>query len=145
MSPDRVKVPLEATDKRGVIRELARLLVDRSGGQYEDIVHAVEEREAVLSTGIGHGVAIPHGRSSTIEQLAVVGGVTAKPMPFDAVDGDPVNVFFLIVGPESSAGQHVKVLSRIARIIRLESVRARLAQAGSPADFYKALLDAEER
>jgi nitrogen PTS system EIIA component len=126
-----------------VIAELARHLSDQSGGSYEEVLGAVEEREAVLSTGIGFGVAIPHARSSAVSQLTLVCGVSPEPVPFDSIDGEPVRLFFLIVGPESSAGQHVKILSRIARLVRHENLRDRLCDARTPDEFYNALLDAE--
>lgn len=140
---DRIRLPLSARDKRGVLRELSQLLAATAGGDPDEIRTAVEEREAVLSTGIGFGVAIPHGRAPGVHELAVVCGVTAVPVPFDAVDGQPVRLVFMIVGPESAAGQHVKVLSRIARLVRRESVRDALLAARDVATFYAVLADAE--
>jgi nitrogen PTS system EIIA component len=145
LSPDRVVVPLTARDKAGVIAELTHHLVDHSGGGFDEVLGAVEEREAVLSTGIGFGVAIPHARSSAVRELSVVCGLSPVPVPYDSIDGEPVRLFFLIVGPESSAGQHVKLLSRIARLVRRDNLRQKLCQAGSPQEFYAALLDAEAR
>ena len=145
LSPDRVVVPLTARDKAGVIAELTHHLVDHSGGGFEEVLGAVEEREAVLSTGIGFGVAIPHARSSAVRELSIVCGLSPVPVPFDSIDGEPVRLFFLIVGPESSAGQHVKLLSRIARLVRRDNLRQKLCEAGSPQEFYAALLDAEAR
>ncbi len=145
LTPGHVVVPMGATDKPAAIAELARRLAERSGGDYEDVHRAVVRREQELSTGIGLGVAIPHGRSPTVAELSVVAGVTAVPIPFDALDGEPVRIFFMSVGPEASAGQHVKVLSRIARLIRHEDVRERLLRARTPEEFQNALLVAEER
>jgi nitrogen PTS system EIIA component len=145
LTPERVLVPLSAHDKTGVIAELARHLINQSGGSYPEVVGAVEEREAVVSTGIGFGVAIPHARSSAVTQLTLVCGVSSAPVPFDSIDGEPVRLFFMIVGPESSAGQHVKVLSRIARLVRRENVRERLCEARTPDEFYDVLLEAESR
>lgn len=142
---DRVVVPLTARDKAGVIAELTRHLVNHSGGAYEDVLGAVHEREAVLSTGIGFGVAIPHARSAAVSELTVVCGVSPVPVPYDSIDGEPVRLFFLIVGPESSAGQHVKILSRIARLVRREPLRQRLAESESPREFYEALVEAESQ
>jgi PTS system fructose-specific IIA component len=109
------------------------------------VLQAVEEREGVLSTGIGFGVAIPHARSSAVPELSVVGGLSPVPVPYDSIDGDPVRLFFLIVGPEAAAGQHVKVLSRIARLVRRDTLRQQLCQSGTADEFYSALLDAEAR
>ncbi|HET7599756.1 MAG TPA: PTS sugar transporter subunit IIA [Gemmatimonadales bacterium] len=143
--PEGVIVPLAARDKAGVLGELAGRLASRTGGDYQDVLRAVVEREQVLSTGIGFGVAIPHGKSPTVPELALVCGVSAEPIAYGAIDGEPVRLFFMIVGPESSAGQHVKVLSRIARLVRHADVRERLLAARTPAEFHQALLDAEER
>jgi nitrogen PTS system EIIA component len=143
LTPDRVVVPLAARDKAGVIAELTRHLVARSGGEYAEVLEAIEERENVLSTGIGFGVAIPHARSSAVRELSVVCGLSPVPVPYDSIDGDPVRLFFLIVGPEAAAGQHVKILSRIARLVRKENLRQQLCQADSADRFYAVLLDAE--
>jgi PTS system nitrogen regulatory IIA component len=145
LTPERVVVPLTARDKAGIIAELTHHLIDHSGGTFAEVLGAVEEREAVLSTGIGFGVAIPHARSSAVRELSVVCGVSPVPVPYDSIDGEPVRLFFLIIGPEASAGQHVKVLSRIARLVRRENLRQQLCEAGTAEEFYAALLDAEER
>jgi mannitol/fructose-specific phosphotransferase system IIA component (Ntr-type) len=145
LTPDRVLVPLNARDKQGIIAELADRLVSRVGGDRETVLRAIEERESVLSTGVGFGVAIPHARSSAVRELAIVGGVSAEPVPYDSIDGEPVRLFFLIVGPESSAGLHVKILSRIARLVRRDGVRRHLVEARTPDEFYHVLLEAEER
>jgi mannitol/fructose-specific phosphotransferase system IIA component (Ntr-type) len=145
LTPARVVVPLSARDKRGIIAELTRHLTENSGANYQDVLAAVEEREAVLSTGIGFGVAIPHARSSAVSELTLVCGVSPERVPFDSIDGEPVQIFFLIVGPESTAGQHVKILSRIARLVRRENLRERLCRAQTADEFYEAVVDAESR
>lgn len=145
LTPEQVVVPLSARDKAGVIAELTHHLVDQSGGTFQEVLSAVEEREAVLSTGIGFGVAIPHARSSAVRELCMVCGVSPEPIPFDSIDAEPVRLFFLIVGPESSAGQHVKVLSRIARLVRKDHFRQQLCLARSPAEFYAVLQEEEAR
>ena len=138
-------MPVEARDKTGVIAELTRHLTDKLGGNYAEVLGAVREREAGGSTGIGFGVAIPHARSPGVKELSLVCGVSPSPVPYDSIDGEPVRLFFLIVGPAGSAGQHVKVLSRIASLVRQESVRRQLCAAGTPDEFYSVLLDAEKR
>ncbi|MFL5402868.1 MAG: PTS sugar transporter subunit IIA [Gemmatimonadales bacterium] len=145
LTPDRVLVPLSARDKSGIIAELTRHLIERSGGNYSDVLGAVEEREAGWSTGVGFGVAIPHARSSAVSELTLVCGVSRDPVPYDSIDGEPVRLFFLIVGPEASGGQHVKILSRIARLVRRETLRQRLCEAQTAEEFYAALLDEESR
>ena len=145
LKPDRVVVPLAARDKPGVIAELARVLVGHPGGTLDEVLSAIEERESVLSTGIGFGVAIPHAKCAAVPELTMVGGVSEVPVPFDSIDGEPVRLFFLIVGPEASAGLHVKLLSRIARLVRRDGVRKQLVESRTPDEFYRTLLEAEER
>jgi mannitol/fructose-specific phosphotransferase system IIA component (Ntr-type) len=145
LTPDRIRVPLAAADKAGVLRELTQLLAKRAGTEAGPILSAVLEREQVLSTGIGHGIAIPHAKSPLVRDLAMVCGSSPVGVPFEALDGDPVRLFFLLVGPESAAGLHVKALSRVARLVRRESVREALLAAQTPEAFYQTLVEAEER
>jgi nitrogen PTS system EIIA component len=145
LSPDRVVLPLPAGDRQTAIEVLTRHLAGIAGAEYEEVLGAVLERESVLSTGIGFGVAIPHARSAAVRELTMVAGVTPSGVPFDAIDGEPVRLFFLIVGPEASAGLHVKILSRIARLVRRESVRRQLLEAADADAFCHVILDAEAR
>jgi len=144
ITPDRIKIPLVSHDKDELLRELVEV-VTRGGGidDPEDVLRAVREREAVLSTGIGNGVAIPHGKSPAVPELRMAAGTTAEPVDFDALDGQPVRLFFLLVGPESAAGQHIKALSRISRLVRREDIRSTLLAARNAEEFYRALRNAE--
>lgn len=144
LTPERIKIPLASTGKDELLGELVDV-IDASFSREDrrDVLRAVKEREDVLSTGIGHGVAIPHGKSSSVPRLALAAGVTREGVNFDALDGQPVNLFFLLVGPESAAGEHVKALSRISRLLRRESFRERLIAAATPEEFYSILVEAE--
>jgi mannitol/fructose-specific phosphotransferase system IIA component (Ntr-type) len=88
-------------------------------------------------------VAIPHGKSSAVNDLRMAAGRSAGPVDFDALDGEPVSLFFLLVGPESAAGPHIKALSRISRLVRKDEVREKLVAARSAAEFLDALREAE--
>lgn len=145
LSPDRIVLPLPAGDRHSVIAALTERLAERSGARQDLILAAVLERESVLSTGIGFGVAIPHARSAAVQELTMVAGVCPSAVAFDAIDGEPVRLVFLIVGPESSAGLHVRILSRIARLVRRDSVRRQLLEATTADAFYHVLRDAEAR
>jgi mannitol/fructose-specific phosphotransferase system IIA component (Ntr-type) len=130
LTADRVKVPLVSRTKGDVLRELVELVAKgRNGFDPEPVLAAVRERELVLSTGIGAGIAIPHGKTPLVDQLMVAAGVAREPIDFDALDGRPVRLFFLLVGPESASGAHVKVLSRISRLLRREPLREALMRA----------------
>ena len=143
LTPDRIRVPLQASNKEGVLRELVGLLFLGDGGQGEEVLAAILERERQFPTGIGHGVAVPHGRTPAMAGLAIVAGTSPSPVTYETIDGKPVRLFFLLAGPEAMAGAHVKALSRISRLVRHEGVRARLLAAGTAAEFHKAILEAE--
>ncbi|HSL69296.1 MAG TPA: PTS sugar transporter subunit IIA [Longimicrobiales bacterium] len=144
LSVDRIKIPLESRTKDEVLRELVDVVADRNASDDRaEVLRAVREREAVLSTGIGNGVAIPHGKSPAVPDLRMAAGTAAQPVDFDALDGQPVKLVFLLVGPESEAGPHIKALSRIARLIRNDDVRNRLIAAHTPEEFLRALEQAE--
>ncbi len=145
LSPSRIRVPLRAKDKDGVLRELVDLLVQQDGGAApDDILGAILERERQFPTGIGYGVAVPHGKTPVLSGLGIVAGTAVEPVPYETIDGQPVRLFFLLAGPESLAGLHVKALSRISRLVRREGVRARLLEARTPQEFYRTLCEAEE-
>jgi mannitol/fructose-specific phosphotransferase system IIA component (Ntr-type) len=141
--PERIRVPLRATDKEGVLRELVNLLVMGNGAAADEVLGAILERERQFPTGIGYGVAVPHGKTPALAGLGVVAGTTVAPVAYETVDGEPVRLFFLLAGPESQAGAHVKALSRISRLVRREPVRAQLLAARSPEEFHRSLCEAE--
>jgi mannitol/fructose-specific phosphotransferase system IIA component (Ntr-type) len=144
LTPERIKIPLVSTTKDDILRELVEFAGRISPvHDLDEVLRAVREREEVLSTGIGNGVAIPHGKSGGIAELALVAGVIPQGVDFEALDGEPVHLFFLLVGPESAAGQHVKALSRISRLLRRDSFRTRLAEAATPEEFYSIIAEAE--
>ena len=119
LTPERIKIPLVSTSKDEILSELVEVVGKSTPiRDLKEVLRAVREREEVLSTGIGSGVAIPHGKSASISELALVAGVMPEGIDFEALDGKPVNLFFLLIGPEAAAGQHVKALSRISRLLR---------------------------
>jgi mannitol/fructose-specific phosphotransferase system IIA component (Ntr-type) len=144
LTPDRVRIPLRSRSKDDLLRELVELAAaDRGTDTVDTVLAAVREREALLSTGIGSGVAIPHGKTPVVDQLVMAAGVAPDGLDFDALDGEPVHLFFLLVGPESAAGAHIKALSRISRLLRHESLREALRGAGSDAEFLALVRESE--
>lgn len=144
ITPRRIKIPLEGRTKEELLAELVELTAQ--DGEIADlpaVLRAVQDREAVLSTGIGHGVAIPHGRSVAVQELRMAAGTTAVPVDFDALDGQPVRLFFILIGPEQEAAAHVKALSRISRLVRRDEIRDRLLMSHSPEEFYQVLSEFE--
>ncbi|HYS20489.1 MAG TPA: PTS sugar transporter subunit IIA [Gemmatimonadales bacterium] len=143
LTPNRIRVPLKASDKEGVLRELVNMAVAENGVAAQEVLGAILERERQFPTGIGYGVAVPHGRTPGLSSLAVVAGTTERPIPYETIDGEPVRLFFLLAGPEALAGAHVKALSRISRLVRQQPLRARLLAATSAEEFYQTLCAAE--
>lgn len=145
LTADRVRIPLGGRTKDDLLRELVALATaGEEPAVVEAVLAAVREREGILSTGIGDGVAVPHGKTAALTELRMAAGAVASPVDFDALDGAPVHLFFLLVGPESAAGGHVRALSRIARLLRREPLRAQLRAARSSDEFLRAIRDSED-
>jgi mannitol/fructose-specific phosphotransferase system IIA component (Ntr-type) len=143
LTPQRIRVPLLAADKQAALHALVEAAAEGNDAAVDDLYAAIEEREAVLSTGVGHGVAIPHGRSGQVGHLLVSAGVVPTAIEYGSLDGLPVRLLFLLVGPESEAGLHVKALSRITRLVRQPLVRERLLATTSGDEFHRVLREAE--
>ncbi len=143
-----VACELKAQEKEGVIRELVRLLVQAGSVKEKDasrLTQILLEREALGSTGIGHGVAIPHGKSNCVDRLVSALGVSRQGMHFDSLDGESVHIFFLLVAPEDSAGPHLKALARISRLLKDRHFRESLVAAKDEKILLKVLRDEDER
>ena len=144
LTASRVRVPLRSQTKDDLLRELVELATaGRDDVDVGAVLDSVYQREQVLSTGIGGGVAIPHGKTPLVDQLIMAAGVCARPVEFDALDGEPVELLFLLIGPESAAGAHVKALSRISRLLRRESLRGGLRDATSAEEFLQLVRESE--
>ena len=109
------------------------------------IHEAILEREALLSTGIGRGVAVPHARSSALSNMAMAVGTTREPVDFDSVDAEPVRLVWMLVGPGRTGGLHVRTLAAISELLRDDRVRDRLSGASAPGEFLQILELAESR
>ncbi|MBU0514304.1 MAG: PTS sugar transporter subunit IIA [Proteobacteria bacterium] len=130
LSPDSIIAELRGGDKTSVLQELASVLVDRSPGlDLEDLVNILLEREQLGSTGIGDGIAIPHGKVAHLDRLLVSFGRTSRGVPFEAMDDRPVHLFFLLVAPENSAGMHLKALAKISRLLQDSALKKSLREA----------------
>jgi PTS system fructose-specific IIC component/PTS system nitrogen regulatory IIA component len=116
--PEFIKVGLEAEDKEEAFEELADLFCRAiKSDAREEILDAIREREAKMSTGIRQGIAIPHGKTPSVDQLYGVLGVSKTGVDYDALDGKPVYLLFLILAPEKDAEIHLRVLKRLAELL----------------------------
>ena len=136
---------LKAGDKKGVLEELAEVLVnDEPTMDKSALVKVLLERERLGSTGIGDGVAIPHGKFSGIRQPVISFGRSRRGLDFDSMDGEPAYLFFLLVAPENSASIHLKALAKIARILKNSSFRKELLEASTRTEIYRTIIQNDE-
>jgi|SRR5687767_11926903 len=146
LNEQSVTLTLQARDKDASIKELVQLLESAHGVNTRgEILSKVLQRESMMSTGIGNGVAIPHGKTRLLDHLLGACAVSPSGIDFDTMDGEPATLFILLVSPESLRGPHVKALANVSRLLKEESVRNALRQSQTPADFLRVLREAEER
>jgi fructose-specific phosphotransferase system IIA component len=146
LQPACVKVPLEGTDKESVIRELVDLL-DANGLLLDRDValQAVMAREQTKSTGIGAGIAIPHGKCKAVKELVMALGIAAGSVDFASVDGKPVKIIILLVSPLDQTGPHIQALARISRLMLDEQFKQSLENAESAEQVYGLLSSKENQ
>ncbi len=144
LTPDAVKVPLLATGKRDIIDELVDLLAE--AGLIDDpdgLKQVVWDREQQRSTGIGEGLAIPHGKSNCSKNLVMAVGRPAKPVDFDAVDGQPVYLVVLLASPPDKTSEHIQALGKISRLMANPNFRVSAYSAESAEEMYRLFEQAE--
>lgn len=146
LTPEAVSTRLSATTKRDAIAELVELLESAHGIKSQgEILDRVLRREAMMSTGIGNGVAIPHGKARSVDRMLAACGLSGSGVEFDSVDGEPAHILILLVSPENVGTPHVKVLANISRLLKEEEVRKTLRETDSSAQFMSAWRAAEAR
>ncbi len=139
LSPDAVIPALKAGSKKQLLQELASFAAGRSKLSESDVFDALLQRERLGSTGIGHGIAIPHGKMPKLDQLIGVFARLEKPVDFEALDGEPVDLVFLLLAPEGAGADHLKALSRIARALRNPAIVQKLRRSHDAAALYSLL------
>jgi len=139
-----VKVPLEGRDKKSIITELVDLLdqngllLDRSAA-----LEAVFMREQTRSTGIGSGIAIPHGKCKAVKELVMAIGIAREPVDFESIDGKGVTIVILLVSPADQTGPHIQALARISRLMLDEQFKQSLEKADSAEHLYELMSNKE--
>ncbi|MEN3793183.1 PTS IIA-like nitrogen regulatory protein PtsN [Fulvimarina sp. MAC3] len=118
IEPAAILPGLKATSKRQVLQEMAAKAADLIGRSEREILETILNREKLGSTGVGNGIAIPHGKLSDLPQITGVFARLQKPVDFDALDEEPVDLVFLLLAPENSGADHLKALSKVARLLR---------------------------
>lgn len=137
---------LRSISKKGILEELSNALVQ--GGKLPDrdkVVEVLLEREKLGSTGIGDGIAIPHGKMKEINGLVTSFGRSIQGVNFESIDNKPAHLFFLLIAPENSAGIHLKALARISRLLKDPSFRNRLMEAKDRHDLFGIITEEDEK
>ncbi len=146
LSGDVIRIPLENTEKNAIIEEMIDIL--NKAGKLKDkkaVLKAVLEREQVMSTGMGDGIAIPHAKTDGVEKLIAAFGLTKEPVDFKSIDNKPVRIIFLLVGPTDLTSPHLKVLSRISRLTHRKEFREKLAAAKNSKQVIDAITQEEQK
>ena len=137
---------LQGTTKEECIRLMIDVLAEHKViTNRERIYEAVIAREEIMTTGVGNGIAIPHCKDNSTRDFAVALGITENSIDFDAIDENPVHIIFLLVGPESQPGMHIKLLSRISRLMGKEDIRDQLLKMKSAAEIHSLLAEEEDK
>ena len=141
LSRDGIIPSLRANSKKTVIQELCERAGIVSGVPWREIYDAVLQRERLGSTGVGRGIAIPHGKLAGKRRIFGVFARLERPVDFDALDGEPVDLVFLLVAPESAGADHLKALAKIARLFREGPLTAKLRTVRDPSSLFSLLAD----
>ena len=142
---DLILPDLTATDKPGVLRELCVALGRVHGLDPGRLTEVLLEREKLGSTGVGEGVAIPHGKLPGLNGVIGAFGRHVAGVDFDSLDGSPTHLFFLLVAPEDSVGQHLKALARVSRLLKDRAFREKLIGAADRAELFRLIREEDEK
>ncbi len=129
LNKDAIIPELTSRHKKGVLEELCQPLTQQKNVDKEALLKVLLEREKLGSTGIGDGIAIPHGKSDRITELSIACGRSKEGVDFESMDGKPTHLFFLLLAPENTAGVHLKALAKISRLLKDPSFRQEFMSA----------------
>lgn len=137
-------INLKAKDKEGVLNELAEPVAQFTGTSHEALLKVLMERERLGSTGIGGGIAIPHGKLRDLKELTLGFGLSRDGVDFESMDGGPAHIFFLLLTPENSAGLHLKLLARISRLLKNDEFKKSLLHSENSEEVVSVIQDQDE-
>jgi len=143
LTPEAVVADLKASSKKQVLQELASLAADATGADNRAIFDTLNDRERLGTTGVGGGIAIPHGKLKGLKAVTGVFARLIRPVNFDAIDEQPVDLVFVLMAPENSGAEHLKALARVSRLLRDKTVCEKLRATDSAAGLYLILTEAE--
>ncbi len=148
LSKKAIVMDIKSTKKEEVIKELVDALINAGDIEKRNrnkLVEALMAREALGSTAIGQGIAIPHAKSDCVEKLIAAFGISKKGVDFDSLDGEPAHIFFLLVAPQDSAGPHLKALARISRLLKDKYFRDSLRNSEDDKAVVKIITQEDEK
>ena len=143
ISPEAVLRSLKPKSRKQLLQELSARAARISGLPERDIFDVLWQREQLGSTGLGQGVAIPHGKLGGLKQMVGLFAQLSEPVEFDAVDGEPVDIVFLLLAPEGAGADHLKALARISRLLRERGSVEKLRASNDAAALYAVLTEDE--
>lgn len=144
LHPNCIIAPLKGSDKESVITELVDALDQNSLlSNRNQVLEAVLMREETRSTGIGSGIAIPHGKCAGVKDLVMAVGIAATPVEFNSIDGKPVTIIVLLASPIDRTGPHIQALAKISRMMLDQDFKSRLEKSTSPEDVYQLMASKE--
>ena len=145
LSTDVIAVNMDGADKEDAIKKIIDLAA-KSGKilDLDKVSQTIFEREKLVSTGVGKGFAIPHGKTDSISDVVAAFAITKDPIDFDSIDGEPVRFIFLLIGKENLLNTHIKLLSRISRLMNKDEFREKLLEAASPEEVLKIFREEEK-
>lgn len=143
LEPKSVVANLRATSKKQALQELAHLAADLTGQHERAIFNVLLERERLGTTGVGNGIAIPHGKLGTLEKLVGIFARLERPIAYESIDEQPVDLIFLLLAPEQAGADHLKALARISRLLRDKTVCEKLRGTDQAEALYALLTESE--
>jgi PTS system nitrogen regulatory IIA component len=145
LSKDLIIADLRETEKYKVLEELVEFVAQKIAGiDAGELLKVLLDREQMGSTGIGDGIAIPHGKLKDLKQIIAVFGKSSRGVAFDAMDGRPVYLLFLLIAPENSAGVHLKALARLSRLLKRNGFRQKLMNLSDAEQLYQVIIEEDE-
>ena len=144
ITTDSVIPRLKASSKKQVLQELARKASEISGLEEREVFDVLLERERLGTTGVGGGIAIPHGKLAALDRLRGVFARADRAIDFDSIDGRPVDLIFLLLAPEGAGADHLKALARISRLLRDQTVCEKLRGTDNAEALFAILTESEE-
>lgn len=145
LSKDLIIADLRETEKYKVLEELVEFVAQKIAGiDASQLLKVLLDREQMGSTGIGDGIAIPHGKLKDLKQIIAVFGKSSRGVSFDAMDGRPVYLLFLLIAPENSAGVHLKALARLSRLLKRNGFRQKLMNLSDAEQLYQVIIEEDE-